>query len=134
MRPTRFAGCSALLLAAACGADATSPAAADARSTIVAGVVTATRVAGGVELVNGDDSPVAWAVWNPEFLGLFGPCTHAGPTCPRLAPGGRVVVPLDAVTGATPTMRTEAAYWWHVTPDGRGGFAVDTVRVVPVTL
>jgi hypothetical protein len=134
MRPTRLARCFALLLAAAGGGGAASPVAPDVRTTVVAGAVTATRVAGGIEIVNGGGSPVAYDVWNPEFLGLFGPCTTTGPACLRLAPGARVVVPLGAVTGAAPAMRTVAVYWWHVVPDGRGGYAADSVRAVPVPL
>jgi hypothetical protein len=108
---------------------ATSPVPDDpaAPAAIVAGVVTAERVSGGVRLKNGDDHPVAYAVWNPDFLGLFAPCTTTGPACPRLGPGASVVVRDADVTGTAPGMRRVVVRWWHVEA-GRA----DAVREVEV--
>jgi hypothetical protein len=98
-----------------------------APASIVAGVVAAERVGGGVRLTNGDDSPVAYAVWNPSFLGLFAACTGTSVSCPRLGPGASVVVRDESVTGAAPGMRRVVVRWWHVVA-GRA----DGVREVEV--
>jgi hypothetical protein len=118
MRLARFALAATVALAAcrspAEPASSPTPDAPAGPASIVAGVVTAVRVDGGVRLTNGDDSPVAYAVWNPNFLGLFAPCTDSGTSCPRLGPGASVVVRDADVVGAEPGMRRVVVRWWHV--------------------
>jgi len=117
MRPIHLAS-AALISLAACHSPAEPIAATEPQPqpprSIVAGVVTAERVSGGVRLTNGDDSPVAYAVWNPDFLGLFTPCTTTDASCPRLGPGASVTVSEASVTGRAPGMQRVVVRWWHV--------------------
>lgn len=127
----------ALVLVAAGGCGGTSspsepgPAAQAGRAVQVA----ATPVAGvGLRLRNDGDQPIAYAVTERGFLGLLGPCLDPGPACVRLAPGASVVVPYAEIGGYFPGATEAIVYWWHVVPDGAGGYRADEIRSVVVTL
>lgn len=119
-----------------------SPAAAPAEAARDAALadVEASFGATGVTIVNHTDRGIAYAVWNPHFLGLMGVCQEPGPPCVRLAPGASVVVPESEFAGWAPTPGTEPqpgaraleVRWWHVLPDGAGGYAASEVRVIPL--
>src|SRR5215212_2163112 len=118
-----------LAVTAACSR---SPAAAPAEVARDAafGEVEATLGADGVTLVNGTSRGIAYAVWNPNWLGLMAVCDHPGSSCVRLAPGQSVVVPESQFAGWSPSpgsdqpgARALEVRWWHVVPNGAGGYA-----------
>lgn len=97
-------------------------------------LVSATRVATGIRLTNNTDRGVAYVASNPMWLGLLGLCADPGPECVKLAPGASVVIPFSEIYGYT-TEATEASiFWWHVVPDGHGGYTQDEVTTVFVQL
>jgi hypothetical protein len=136
--PARILVTGLLLAAVACGRDPASTLDGATRETAPADVE-ATRVAEGVRVVNHTSQGIAYAVWNPQFLGLMGVCEDPGPPCVRLAPGGSVVVPESEFVGWAPTPgdapsalpRALELRWWHVAADGAGGYRASEVRVVP---
>jgi hypothetical protein len=103
----------ALSLAAACG----SPTASDRPAT--SATVLVTRVAGAVRVENRSSEPIGYAVWNPHWLGLLGPCTTE-PGCPVLAPGQAGVVRDEAMAGYVTGMAEAVAYWWPIRADASG--------------
>ncbi|MHB1223471.1 MAG: hypothetical protein ACYC2G_05410 [Gemmatimonadaceae bacterium] len=126
---------SALLLAtASCGQESATAVTSPAVNETATDTVLASRVDGGVRLTNEGTRPVAYAVWNPDWLALFGPCASTGPDCPRLAPGASVFVPDAAIDGLTDGSARAVVRWWHVIPDGAGGFRADVVHETFVTL
>ncbi len=92
------------------------------------------RVRSGIELANGTEQPLAYAVWAQGFLGEFAPCDDPGPTCLRLEPGARVVVPFDEIVGNGPDEVEAVVRWWRVVRDGAGGYRVDDLHVIGVAL
>ena len=90
MRTLKGATIVALLALVACGGDHPASTEPPVSTSIIAGSVTATRVAGGVAISNGTERAIGYAVWNPNWLGLFAPCSDPSPTCLRLKPGGLV--------------------------------------------
>lgn len=96
--------------------------------------VSATRVPGAVRIVNGTAEAVAYAVWNPDFLGLFAPCVDATPACPRLGPGQTVDVADEDIVGYAPGAREAVVRWWRVIPDGAGGYQAGEVVEISVPL
>ena len=58
-----------------------------APNSIIAGTVTATRVAGGVAIANGTERAVAYAVANPNWLGLLATCSDPSPVVPAAQAG-----------------------------------------------
>jgi hypothetical protein len=97
-------------------------------------LVSVARVESGIRLVNNTDRPVAYTVKNPMWLGLLALCADPGPACLRLAPGASVVVPHSEIHGyASGTAEVEVA-WWHVIPDGQGGYTHEEVFLVTVQL
>ena len=102
------------LAAAACS----SPAAlADLPAT--SATVLVTRVAGGVRIENRSTESIGYAVWNPHWLGLLGPCTTE-PGCAVLPPGQAGVVRDEAMAGYVTGMAEAVAYWWPIRADARG--------------
>src|SRR5687768_3512749 len=102
----------AALLAAGCGGDATTF---DGPMSVQQdGTVQASRVGGGIRLVNRTGRGVAYAVTNRGWLGLIGPCASPTPDCVRLAPGATVVVPDAEIMGRDAAMTEAVVYWWHV--------------------
>ena len=93
-----------------------------------------TRVADGVQIVNHTDESWAYAVWNPNWLGLFGPCADPGPDCVRLRPGQTVVVPEAAITGYAPGITEAVVRWWRVVPDGEGGYRAEGLQKLLLAL
>jgi hypothetical protein len=96
--------------------------------------VSATRVTGAVRIVNLTGETFAYAVWNPNFLGLFAPCVDTTPSCPRLGPAETADVPDAEVVGYAPGMREAIVRWWRVLPDGAGGSRAGDVFEVVVAL
>ena len=96
--------------------------------------VSAGRVAGGVEITNDTEEPIAYAVWNRGWLALFGPCVDTGPDCPRLAPGESVTVSDEEIDGLTPDATEAVVRWWHVVPDSEGGVRAGEIHEVFVQL
>ena len=130
-----------LLPLAGCGRGPTAAPADVARESASADVE-ASLGAGGVTLVNHTDHGIAYAVWNPHFLGLMGVCQDPGPDCVRLAAGASVVVPESEFHGWSPAPGTESqpgaqaleVRWWHVLPDDGGAYRATEVRVIPLVL
>jgi hypothetical protein len=129
-----FAPLALLLFTAACGQEPTTAVVTPAVNETATDTVLASRVAGGVRLSNEGTRPVAYAVWNPDWLALFGPCADTGPDCPRLAPRATVFVPDSAIDGLTDGSTRAVVRWWHVVPDGAGGYRADVVHETFVTL
>lgn len=92
------------------------------------------RVRGGIELANGTEEPLAYAVWAQSFLGEFAPCNDPGTACLRLDAGSRVVVPFDEIVGNGPDEREAVVRWWRVLSDGTGGYRVHDLHVIGVPL
>ena len=91
-----------------------------------AGVVSARRVSGGVEVKNGTTTIVGLAVWNPGFLGLFAPCTSE-PGCRSLAPGASVVVAAADIAGYDASMKQVLVRSWPITADEKGALRAGAV-------
>lgn len=96
--------------------------------------VSATRVTDAVRIVNGTGATFAYAVWNPNFLGLFAPCVDTTPSCPRIGPGQTVDVADADIVGFAPGMREAVVRWWRVLPDGAGGSRAGDVFEIAVAL
>lgn len=96
--------------------------------------VSATRISGGVRIVNGTDEALAYAVWNPDFLGLFAPCVDPTPACVRLGAWQTVDVADQDIVGYAPGAREAVVRWWRVIPDGAGGYRAGEVFEIPVSL
>ena len=97
-------------------------------------VVSATRVASGIRLTNNTDRGIAYVVSNPMWLGLLGLCADPGPDCVKLAPGASVVIPVSEIHGYSSDATQASVFWWHVVPDGNGGYTQDQVTTVFVQL
>lgn len=97
-------------------------------------LVSAARVESGIRLTNNTGQPVAYTVSNPNWLGLLALCADPGPECVKLAPGASVVVPLSAIYGHTADAKQATVFWWHVVPDGKGGYTQDEVATLFVQL
>ena len=102
----------AALLAPGCGGDAATLAGAMAAQED--GRVQASRVGGGIRLVNRTGRGVAFAIANRGWLGLIGPCASPTADCVRLAPGATLVVPDAEIMGRDAAMTEAVVYWWHV--------------------
>ena len=124
-----------LLPLAGCGRGPTA-APADVAREAASADVEASLGAEGVTLVNHTDHGIAYAVWNPHFLGLMGVCQDPGPDCVRLASGASVVVPESEFHGwsTEPRLGAQAleVRWWHVLPDDAGAYRATEVRVIPL--
>lgn len=132
-RLTRATTVALMTIAAACSASDMPPTGLQ-QAGIVAGNVTATRVDGGIAVANGTERGVAYAVWNPNFLGLLRLCSDPGPSCVRLKPGERIVVPIDSVVGWDAQAAEAVVYWWHVLPKSGGGYESGEVGRVTVSM
>lgn len=99
---------------------------------VAASQVQVRRMDDGIRLTNRSERPIAFAVWNTGWLAAFAPCTDTGPECPRLAPGASVVIPRSQIGGSTPDMQEVIVRWWHVVPDGAGGYRAEAVYEVRV--
>lgn len=88
----------------------------------------------GIQIVNGTDEPIFYAVWALSYLGQFVPCTEASGDCLRLDRGARVVVPLDAIVGNSPDEREAVVRWWRVETDAAGGRRPHDLHVIGVPL
>lgn len=131
MRSARLAATSiAVILTAGCG---DTPTASPGTRSSIAGVEVV-RVDDGVQITNGTDQPLAFAVWARGFLGLFAPCVDTSPNCPRLAPGANVLVSLDQIDGIWDGETEAIVRWWRVVPDGAGGYRAEGLREVIITL
>jgi hypothetical protein len=119
---------------AACGGDRATSTEVTAPNSIIAGSVTATRVAGGVAIVNGTERAVAYDVANPNWLGLLATCSDPSPACLRLKPGGLVTVPLEEIAGWDAQTTDAVVYWWQVLPTSTGGYQASEVKRVPLSL
>ncbi len=117
-----------LLASAACRRDLTAPAP-DASAQ-----VTVSPVPDGLRLVNATDRPIAYTVFERGYLALFAPCLDPGPGCLRLATGARAVVPYAEIGGYTPDAREAIVYWWHLVPDGAGGYRAEEIHSIIVPL
>jgi hypothetical protein len=98
--------------------------------------VTASGVAGGLRLVNGTDRPIAFTVLEREYATRvqFAPCLDPSPGCLRLASGASTVVPYAEIGGYVPGAREAIVYWWHVAPDGAGGYRAEELHSEVVRL
>lgn len=99
-----------------------------------AALVSVARVESGIRLTNNTDRPVAFAVKNPMWLGLLALCADPGPACVKLAPGASVVVPHSEIHGWAAGVAEAEVAWWHVIPDGQGGYTHEEVFLVTVQL
>ncbi len=135
MRTTTFMLSGALLALAGCRVEPTDSSFEMERLAATTDVVQAARVTGGVRITNGTSRGIAYAVRNPNWLGLLATCADPGPGCVRLAAGRSVVVPerefhgwADVPDGA----KALGVLWWHVEPDGAGGHRAGEVHDLPV--
>ncbi|HEX2094095.1 MAG TPA: hypothetical protein VHG28_16955 [Longimicrobiaceae bacterium] len=101
---------------------------------VVENGVQASRVTGGVQVTNRTGRPMAYAVWNRGWLAMFAPCADPGPGCVRLVPGATVVVPLEEIDGYVTGAPEALVRWWHVVPDGAGGYRAREVHEIIVPL
>jgi len=92
------------------------------------------RVDRGIQLMNGTDEQVFYAVWALHYLGQFTPCTEAGSDCLELDRGARVVVPFDAIVGSAPDERDAVVRWWRVERESTGGRRPRDLHVIGVPL
>jgi hypothetical protein len=118
-----------LWASASCRRDSASPEGGSAE-------VTAVREAGGLRLVNQTERPIAFTVFEREFAARvqFAPCVDPSPGCLRLAPGASILVPYAEIGGYTSGAREAIVHWWHVVPDGAGGYRAEAIRSEVVRL
>ncbi len=121
-----------VLASSSCGRDIAEPI--DPGQNVIGNSVSASRVQGGVQIVNGTGVPVGYVVWNRAWLALFAPCIDTTPQCLRLPAGTTVTVALKDIGGYAPGANEAIVYWWRVVPDGDGGYRVDQVREIIVRL
>lgn len=134
IRSVKGATIAALMALAACGGDRTSATEVTAPNSIIAGTVTASRVAGGVAIANGTERAVGYAVANPSWLGLLATCSDPSPSCLRLKPGGTVTVPPEDIYGWSTQATDAVVYWWQVLPTSNGGYQATEVKQVSLSL
>lgn len=97
----------------------------------LSGKVSVIREQAGLRLTNHTDQGVAYAISNPDWLGLLAICNDPEPACIRLAAGESVLVPFTEVHGFDTGAEKITVHWWHVVPDGAGHFkATDPVQIV----
>lgn len=96
------------------------------------GKVTVIKEQAGLRLTNHTDQGIAYAIANPNWLGLLAICNDPEPACIRLGPGQSVLVPFSEVHGLdTAVVEKITVHWWHVVPDGAGQYkATDPVQIV----
>jgi len=116
------------LASSACHRDPSAP------KLIGAALVSVARVESGIRLTNNTDRPVAYTVSNPNWLGLLALCADPGPDCLRLKAGESVVVRYSEIYGYAPDAKEANVAWWHVIPDGQGGYTQEEVVLVTVQL
>jgi hypothetical protein len=97
-------------------------------------LVSVARVETGIRLTNNTDRPIAYTVSNPMWLGLLALCADPGPDCLRLKAGESVVVPYSEIYGYAADAKQANVAWWHVIPDGQGGYTQEEVFMVTVQL
>jgi hypothetical protein len=98
------------------------------------GALQAERVSERIRLTNTGSRPIYFHVIDSELAtrALWGPCLD--PACRHVEPGGRVVTDWPEFDAGAPGGGLVAlVYWWYLVRDGRNGFAVDSLRVVPVS-
>jgi hypothetical protein len=84
--------------------------------------VSVSRCPGGIRIANEADEPLAYAVWNRDWLGLFAPCFDGSAACLRLGPKATVTIAAPDIVGYAPGMREAIVRVWRVAPDGAGGY------------
>lgn len=95
-RFTRTSLTSAVVLFAACHSETTAPTGA----LVQLGEARIERLAGATRLTNDGAAGLAYALWNPQFLGLMAVCAETTSDCLRLAPNTSVVVPDSEIVGS----------------------------------
>jgi hypothetical protein len=123
-----------LSTAGACSSTKSMPTENAAPAAIVAGRVTASRVAGGIAIANGTERGIGYAVTNLGWLGLIATCSDPSPSCVRLAPGSVITVPLNEVYGGSEQMTDAVVYWWQVLPRASGGYEASDAQRIPVSV
>lgn len=88
-----------LVLGSACASDVTEP----ERAIVQLGDVRIERTSGATRLTNQGTVGLAYALWNPQFLGLMAVCAEVNSTCLRLAPGASIDVPDSEIVGSSET-------------------------------
>jgi hypothetical protein len=124
-----------LLVAALVGCEslASGPAALDRRAG-EEGALRAEATASALRLTNTGGATIHFFAIDAETatLALWAPCTDPV-SCPRLPPRARRDVGWPQVAGYRADREGPVlVYWWHLVADGRGAFAPDSLRVVPV--
>lgn len=84
------------ILLAACASEVTAP----DNTTVPLGNVRIERLSGATRLTNQGTIGLAYALWNPRFLGLMAVCAETTAECLRLAPNATVEVPDSEIVGA----------------------------------
>ncbi len=96
--------------------------------------VSATRVPGGIRLVNDTSEPIAYLVWNREWLGLLAQCIDTSSNCLRLAAGDTVTVADKDIEGYGSGIREAVVRFWRVVPDGKGSYRAEDLREITIQL
>jgi hypothetical protein len=112
----------ALLVAACDGSEPVQPG-------IVVDDVGATLVEGGVQITNRTAAAVAYVISNGEFPATFVPCQSPTTDCTTLPVGGKHTLMIDVPRGPRQDQKV-AVHWWHVVPDGNGGYRAGDLRTV----
>jgi hypothetical protein len=81
-------------------------------------------------LSNPGDKPIYYFVIEEAINSrtFWGPCEEPA-TCPNVSPGANKIIPYLAVPGFGSDAEMALVFWWHLEPDGEGGFTVDQLRV-----
>jgi hypothetical protein len=74
--------------------------------------VTATRVTGGIQIVNGATASIAYVVVNPNWLGLLADCSDPAASCPVLGTGQTATVVDAAIHGFDAGTRSVDVQFW----------------------
>ena len=118
----RYLVCAAVVLPLACSSP-TGP------------VEVATTAYQSIRVSNGTSAAIYYFAIDGNALALanWAPCTNPE-TCPSVAPGKSRLIPFSEIALLSPTTEAAVVYWWHLTSQGGGTFAPDSIRAVRVTL
>lgn len=116
-----------VLGAAACGNEASTGPAGLGNETVVKGNITATRIVGGIRLVNETGEPLAYIATNRQWLGLVARCIDPGPGCIRLGARASLTIADVDIIGYAPGMREATVVVWRVLPDAEGGYRAEDI-------
>jgi hypothetical protein len=99
------------------------------------GALSVVAIPPALHLTNQTALPVYTFVIDRSTLALtdWAPCSDPN-SCQSIAPGATPVLPYSGIAGYSAATREAIVYWWHLEPQGGGGFQPDSIRAVVTAL